>query len=539
MTEVGTNDREREVKLLAVSREQLEAIASRPALAGIPLTREGETDQEDLYVDTEDFRLFRAGFSLRYRKKTSGSGTPAGESAAVKVTLKDILPPTKRPLISDRRELEEVLDASALDPAAPLPGRIGAHVGPLAGSAPLRPVVRLRTKRGRCSLGDPPSGTAEVCLDRVEVLGGDGGVAGQFYELEVEDHGIGTLALTRVGEDLERSHGFLPSHLSKFERGLAVVGLLASARGEERVFDTRVKPEDRLVDSAYRVFRRHFERMKANEPGTRIGDDPEFLHDMRVSTRRIRAAFRTFRGVFPPQRLAGFNRDLKWVAATLGQVRDLDVYLETLPEYSRAIPEGDRAALETLVVHLDLRREKARASMLRTLETRRYASFLVRFERFLERGAPRRPRLPAARLPVTSAAPPRIRRTLKKVMKSGRAIPSHPAPEHLHDLRMLCKRLRYACEFFAELYGKPMKRFIRTVVELQDLLGLHQDACVAGDALRAFALSLPAKKGSLGIALVLGRLVHAQELSAAESRAEFANAWKRFDRKGPRRSMFD
>ena len=102
-----------------------------------------------------------------------------------------------------------------------------------------------------------------------------------------------------------------------------------------------VDPEDRLIDAGYRVYRKHFERMKRNEPGTRIGEDPEFLHDMRVSTRRLRAAFRTFRPAFKKERMAGFNRDLKWIAAVLGVVRDLDVYLLNFPEYTADLGPSD------------------------------------------------------------------------------------------------------------------------------------------------------------------------------------------------------
>jgi inorganic triphosphatase YgiF len=138
-----------------------------------------------------------------------------------------------------------------------------------------------------------------MVLDSVDVLAAEGeDTVGRFFEAEVEDRGMGPDRLLSAGQDLLAEHGLLPSAMSKFERGLAVLGLLARARGEEAAYELKITREDRLIDAAYRVFRKHFERMKLNEPGTRIGDDPEFLHDMRVSTRRLRMAFRTFRDAF-------------------------------------------------------------------------------------------------------------------------------------------------------------------------------------------------------------------------------------------------
>jgi CHAD domain-containing protein len=220
-------------------------------------------------------------------------------------------------------------------------------------------------------------------------------------------------------------------------------------------------------------------------------------------------------------------------------VRDLDVYLERLPEYAGHLPEGDRDSLSPLTEHVVKLRERARKDMLRALETRRYASFVASFEAFLTRGAPKRPGLPDGRAPVTEAAPLAIRKALKKVLKSGRAIPDDPPAEDLHRLRIICKRLRYTCEFFGDLYGKPMRKFIKSVVRLQDVLGAHQDACVAGETLRRFALALPAgRKQGVRTAVAMGQLIGAQDLAAAHERGLFQEAWSEFDRKSVRQRMW-
>ena len=331
------NEREREIKLLAISEEQLLALGRQVVLGGLPLSPLEESVQEDIYFDSEDFRLFRAGLSLRNRRK----------AGAVKATLKEVLPAGEASLIRDRREIEESVDGAS-EGDGPALGSLGERVAPLLGRRELRPILRLRTQRKKAVLGTETTGTAVLCLDRVAIQSGGGGeTVAHFSEVEVEDRDTRPGVLEGVGHELLADHGLLPSTISKLERGLAALGILADARGEHRTFDLRVRPGDRLIDAAYRVFRKHFERMKVNEPGTRLGEDPEFLHDMRVSTRRLRMAFRTFRAAFKPERLARFNRDLKWIAAVLGEVRDLDVYLERLPEYAEACPRrtGSRCHL--------------------------------------------------------------------------------------------------------------------------------------------------------------------------------------------------
>jgi len=137
------------------------------------------------------------------------------------------------------------------------------------------------------------------------------------------------------------------------------------------------------------------------------------------------------------------------------------------------------------------------------------------------------------------AKDPKIRKAVKLVIARGRAVPAvNPPAQDLHDLRILCKRLRYTCEFFRDLYGKGMRRFVKSVVELQDLLGAHQDACVAGDTLRASAEKLRVGKPSVRLALVLGQLIGAQDRAAATSRKGFHEAWREFDRKRNRRGMW-
>ncbi len=84
-----------------------------------------------------------------------------------------------------------------------------------------------------------------------------------------------------------------------------------------------------MGELAFAVLRRQLAVLRDKEPGTRLGEDVEELHDMRVATRRLRAALALFAGVLPV-RAQTFRQELGWLAGVLGAVRDLDVQLEGL-----------------------------------------------------------------------------------------------------------------------------------------------------------------------------------------------------------------
>src|SRR5437763_13751979 len=107
---------------------------------------------------------------------------------------------------------------------------------------------------------------------------------------------------------------------------------------------------------------------RQHEPGARLGHDPEALHQLRVTTRRIDATLGLFRRQLPVA-LAHARRTAKSVLRTLGAARDLDVQLAELARHGLALPEHERAAVEPLRARLESERCRARESIVRALES--------------------------------------------------------------------------------------------------------------------------------------------------------------------------
>jgi CHAD domain-containing protein len=88
-------------------------------------------------------------------------------------------------------------------------------------------------------------------------------------------------------------------------------------------------------------------------------EDVERVHDMRVATRRLRAALEIFEDCFPRKRHRKALKRVKKLADALGERRDLDVEIELLQELSGEAADEDREALAALIEELRLRQRLA------------------------------------------------------------------------------------------------------------------------------------------------------------------------------------
>jgi CHAD domain-containing protein len=114
-----------------------------------------------------------------------------------------------------------------------------------------------------------------------------------------------------------------------------------------------------------------FDEMLSFQEAALAGEDIEGVHDMRVASRRLRAALELFRDVFPRRRLKPLLRQVKDLADALGEVRDTDVLIARLEKTQQRRPPSQRLVLGEMIQELHDRRRQARARldvMVRQLE---------------------------------------------------------------------------------------------------------------------------------------------------------------------------
>jgi CHAD domain-containing protein/transposase-like protein len=253
-----------------------------------------------------------------------------------------------------------------------------------------------------------------------------------------------------------------------------------------------LEPDDSMAEAARKTFYFHLQHMLYHEPGTRKGEDIEELHDMRVATRRMRAAARVFGNYLDPGQMTPFVKGLSRTGRALGAVRDLDVFRDKVQRYLEKLPPEQRDSLDPLLAAWQVQRQAAREKMLAYLDSERYQRFKAEFGAFLEQPD-------AGALPVFTedgepipyrlrhVSPVAVHERLAEVRAYDEWVTQPNVPlARLHQLRIACKALRYTLEFFQEVLAPEAKALIDTMKKVQDHLGDLQDAVVACNLLRDF-----------------------------------------------------
>jgi len=246
--------------------------------------------------------------------------------------------------------------------------------------------------------------------------------------------------------------------------------------------------DDTLAEAGRKVMRYHFARMISHETGTRLGENIEELHKMRVATRRMRAAYLVFSDYYQPQSIKVHLKGLRATGRALGQVRDLDVFIEKARKYQETQPEGQSDDLAPLINYWVQKRDSAREKLVNYLDSEQYQSFKRKFNVFLNTaGAGAKPIQRSIPSPsqVYELAPVMVYSCLASV-RSYDPFLVDAKIETLHALRIELRKLRYSIEFFQELLGSETASVISDLKMMQDHLGNLNDAQVAAQSIQNF-----------------------------------------------------
>lgn len=262
-----------------------------------------------------------------------------------------------------------------------------------------------------------------------------------------------------------------------------------------------ILPDDTLAEAGRKIFLVQFAEMLQNEAGTRLGEDIEALHDMRVATRRMRAAFDVFEDAFRKKTIKSHLAGLRQTGRLLGGVRDLDVFMEKAHKYLESLAVDARQGLDPLLSMWQVQLEEARRVLISYLDSITYQEFLLDFNYFVQTpgiGTKILNKLTPMPQRVCEIVPCLIYTRLASVRAYGDIIQNATIPQ-LHALRIEFKKLRYALEYFIEVLGPEAREVIGLIKKLQDHLGDLHDADVACQILNNFLESWDS--GQIGLQL--------------------------------------
>ncbi len=243
------------------------------------------------------------------------------------------------------------------------------------------------------------------------------------------------------------------------------------------------------------------DHLQRNQPMVLHGDNVEGVHQMRVALRRLRSAIAVFHQIVSKERCIGILNELRWITEILGAARDLDVFItQTLPPMLTSLPH------QPGLLHLN---EKALASKAQAyaearaaIHSQRYQRMILTLGSWLENEHWRQD---TSRDPgVINLANSVLEKRFKALRRHGqRLVQMHP--EERHATRIAAKKLRYAAEFFAGIYpSNRTRRFIQSLVQLQDVLGALNDIDVTEHLLQRLTGHSPANDLSEALHLFAG-----------------------------------
>ncbi|MGH4028268.1 CHAD domain-containing protein [Actinomycetota bacterium Odt1-20B] len=501
--------REIERKYDVVPGTELPDLTRVAGVAGV--LDKGVAELDAVYYDTADQRLAAASITLRRRT----GGDDAGWHLKLPVSLAEGVRDEVRAPLSDT-----------------VPRALLGLVRSRVRDAELAPVMRLLSARDLSHLVDPEGALlAEFSVDRVraERLTGEGGTA-EWTEIEVE-----------LADDGD------PALLDKVEKKLRKAGVERSdsasklARAQEGTAPKRSKPKKPKKPKKEKTSGKSGKSGKTGTPADHVlaylrvqrdalveldpavrRDLPDSVHQMRVATRRMRSAFKSYRKVLDRAVTDPIGDELKWLAGELGLDRDREVLTERLFESLDRLPRElvvgpVRTRLRTWS---RARRQGSRRHLVAVLDGKRYLALLERVDALVAE--------PPLRTKISEDA--LAKAVLRGYARLGKhieaALAESPGTERdlsLHAARKSAKRTRYAAEAAKKALGEPAAETVRDMKALQGLLGDHQDSVMARPVLRDLGVQAQAAGES---AFTYGVLYGREELRAAWAEWALPETWE-------------
>lgn len=449
---------------LAVAEDRHPALQRHPLLANA--TTRDQQNLVSVYYDTGRLALRRAGILLRLRRN--------GASWIQTVKRQDnsdggltVRPEWQAPYLN-HFDFAHVDDASLRDwlQQEKISSRIAS--------------VFETSFRRRTWLVEPGLGVRILAkLDRGWIASDGRREIISELELQLLSGSIEDIYATAL--ELGRTQSLPPLLQSKAERGYRLYR--NSTPRPVRAHEVDLIDLDTPLAAFRRIALDCLAHLQSNHPGALASDDPEYVHQMRVATRRLRAALRLFRPALPPGVEEALVGPLRALMTSLGQARDLDVLVtEIVAPVLRAIPDDPRLA--DLAGAITNRQYAARDAIRHLLRQPAYGTLLLTAGQLLHRApfidVPQGEDQADTLIPFADR---RLRRQLRSIHELAE-IARVDHPPSLHELRIAIKRLRYAIEFFGAIIpGKAGVTVVKRLAALQEELGQLNDLASAGNLL--------------------------------------------------------
>ena len=408
---------------------------------------------ENTYYDTPDLALHQERIALRLRT------TPTEQLQTVKCAAKSVAGLSSRP--EWETPYTGAFDFSAVDARK-------ARAFLEEQQASLVPVFTTAFERRTWRIDISKKIAILVMVDTGQVSSGDRSLPISEVELELAEGNPEDLLdfATALATHLP----LVPHDASKAERGYQL--FLNQVSGPQKASPSPLGAKQNSAEAFQFLASQGMQMWQANLLGTLTSPDQEFVHQFRVSLRRLNSLIKVFKPALPGHYQTQWTKRVKALSQITGDVRDLDVMRSGIVEPMLQSDDPQiswhaKAALAAL--------DEAKREAVAQLAELQYGGTVLLFARDLQdlgtddfpKSLPRFAEKQLAGL---------HRNAVKRLTKTLKA----PTPERAHRFRIALKHLRYSCEFFAPLFDNDeMVEYAKAIAGLQDAFGFINDFHVA------------------------------------------------------------
>ncbi len=445
---------------LRIDAENLSAIRRSSWWRGLGKGR--RKSLHGIYFDTPDCRLRALGMVLR-----------------VRLDGKSIVQTIKRGVEGSnaiaRHEWEAIVPDTVPDPSLVIDPSLPEEFRKLT-SLDVEPVFDVKVSRDVRQLNSNQT-DIELAVDTGTIC--SGGRSAEVSEIELE---LVSGDPARLFEEARRINDIAPTRLHT--RTKSDVGYALHAGDGQLWFKgktPKLAPDMTAGDSLNAIVDACLQHLTANDCCARANSHKEGVHQSRVALRRMHSAFKIYEKVLAEGTLTSLSEEVRWCAKEMGPARDLDVLQAEL-----LAPVADAPERAEGISLLMSRAKELEADAYRTvaeaLSSARYGRLLIDLCAF---GQIRDWELPAAgskpdiSMPAVDFAERSLSMLHKKLLKRGRKFEKLSTDDR-HRVRIAVKKMRYAVEFFGDLFdGKRRRRYSKRLARLQDDLGHLNDVVMA------------------------------------------------------------
>jgi CHAD domain-containing protein len=460
------------------------------------------------WLDTFDWRLYRAGLALEQQSARGGTELVLTGRDGERLAVQPVPAASEGPLRWPRL-------ISTLPP-----GPLRELLEPVAGIRALAPVARAESRVSQQRVLNTDAKTvARLAVDEMSVSFPARALATPHLSVSAV-RGYQAQA-DRVSRALAGAPGVRRDSASPLETALSAAGCQPGGRPSQ----VRLSASMPAATAMAEILTSLLDAVQDNVGGTIADVDTEFLHDLRVAVRRTRSALKLAGRALPDGLAAGYRPEFRWLGELTTPARDLDVYLLGFSEMTAGLEGATGDELTPFHDYLVRARAAAHRDLSRGLRSARFARLTSQWRAALTGVRPARRRVTVGQL-----AGRRIGVAQRRALQAGLRITAASPAEDLHELRKLCKELRYLVEMFGSLHD-PARRWqaVQELKALQDCLGAFQDAEVQRVEIHAFADRMLAERSAPAATLLaMGEIAAGLARRQRQARTEFDGRFAAF-----------